>query len=152
MPGTPWASATAACSPARQRPEVGRDLRGDLEADLARRIQPGDERLRERLEGIGAVGHELLGHGDRGRFAGRLDDLGEPGQPWDRGEAGVLRQERGHLEVGVEAWLEASIDLDEHGLAEHDRGVALVRGKVPFRGIRDPIRASPARAGRRGPP
>ncbi len=79
---------------------------------------PGD-----RLEGVGAVGHELLEHRDGGRLALPEHDLGEATEARHGRELGLLAEEGGHLEVGVEAGLEPSVGLEQQRVAEHDRRV-----------------------------
>ena len=63
-----------------QRPKVGGDLGREFDADLARREEPGGQRLGDRLVGVGGVGDERLGDGDRRRSGVDRDHLGEAGE------------------------------------------------------------------------
>jgi hypothetical protein len=116
-----------------QRPEIRGDLGRVLDTDLARHEQPGGQRLGDRLVRVGGIGDEGLGHRHREGAVPGVDQLREAGQRRDRRESGLLGQECGHLQVGVEAGLEPAERLEQNPLAEHDRGVALVRAEFPFR-------------------
>jgi hypothetical protein len=109
----------------RQQPHLDGDLGRELHGHLARGDDPVRQLLGDRLVGIGAVGDELLEDRDRRRAASR-DDLGEAGQAGHGGKADLLGQERGQLEVRVEAVLEAPVRLEQEPLAEHDGRVRLV--------------------------
>jgi hypothetical protein len=76
----------------------------------------------------------LLEHRDRRRVPVDRDELREPRDARHGREPGHLAQERGHLEIGIEARLESSVRLEEEALTEHDARVALVRPEVTLRG------------------
>ena len=92
--GTSRARREGRVQPGRERPEVGGDLGRELDAHLARREQPGGQRLGDRLVDIRAVGDEGLGDGDGGDAVAGRDDLGVAGQRRDRREPGLLGQDR----------------------------------------------------------
>ena len=126
-----------------ERAQVDGDLGRELERHLARGEQPGGHALGDRFERVHAVGDELLEHRHGGRLAGGRDELGEARQPRDGAEPGFLGEERRHLEVRVQPRLKSAVGLEQEPLAQHDRGVALVRAEVPFRA--GPDRLGPLR-------
>ncbi len=151
MSGSPWPSATAAWSPAVSVPRSAAISVANSRLTSPGASDPLREGLGQRLERVGAVGHELLEHRDRGRAIALGDHLGEAGEAGDRREAGVLAQERRHLEVRVEAGLEPAERLEQERVPPAPPRCATgpPRGRAP-----GPARQEPGRGehGPGGPP
>ena len=124
------AGARAACMPAVSAPRSAAHLGRELDPDLARRQDPGGERLGDRLVGVGAVGDERLGDRDGRGAVTRRDHLREPGQRRHGRETRLLGQVGRQLQVRVQPGLEAAVRLEQDQLAEHDRRVGLVRAEI----------------------
>ncbi len=82
----------------------------------------------------------------------RRDQLGVAGERRDGREPDLLGQERDELQLRVQPGVQPAVRLEEHGLAEDDRRVGLVRAETPVPWRRRSPRSSPAPAGRPGRP
>ena len=145
--------ASADVQPGRQRPEVRRDLRGELEAHLARGEEPGDAARRRATRTASApsatnawatatVASPSLAETE-------LDVAGERGTA---GNPASSDRNATSSSSGFNPACSRRYDLEEHGLAEDDRGVGLVRAEATFRGRRRSRSSWPGPAGRPGRP
>ena len=123
--------------PGDQDPEVLGEVGRGIEV---RRLRGGNQRrepLRGGLVRVGGVRDERLEHRDRRGPGVPRHDLGPAGQPRHARERRLLGQERGQLEVGVEARLDPAIGLEQQRVADHHRRVGLVAPQRPLDGGRD---------------
>ena len=156
----PVASRKRGVEAGGQRPEVGRDLRRELHADLAR--APASQAVRvsashSKASAPSATNAWAIATVD---VPSRTDtSSANPASRRHGREARLLAQERGHLEFRVEPGLEPSVRLEHQAVSPSTTEVLrLVRAELPFRARGDlrcaarHDRGARARAGRRGRP